>query len=109
MQVIGPDSSVPRLCIIAFSVENLHQGLIATLLDQLFGIQTRSGCSCAGAGVCIVYTVTVFADAGGVAGLYGHRLLGVDTKAVREVCVQRIDSAQCTHGCWERCCTWTRL
>jgi hypothetical protein len=39
-------------------VEGLHHDLVSTLLDDLFGIQTRSGCSCAGP--------------------YGHALLGID-------------------------------
>jgi len=36
----------------------LHHDFVSTLLDHLFGIQNRSGCSCAGP--------------------YGHRLLGID-------------------------------
>jgi hypothetical protein len=36
----------------------LHHNFVVTLLNDLFGIQTRGGCSCAGP--------------------YGHRLLGID-------------------------------
>jgi hypothetical protein len=39
-------------------VKGLHHDLVSTLLDHLFGIQNRAGCSCAGP--------------------YGHRLLGID-------------------------------
>jgi len=48
----------PRLPILSFNVEGLHHDLVSALLDQLFGIQNRAGCSCAGP--------------------YGHRLLGID-------------------------------
>jgi selenocysteine lyase/cysteine desulfurase len=49
---------LPRLSILSFNVQGLHHDLVATLLDHLFGIQNRAGCSCAGP--------------------YGHRLLGID-------------------------------
>ncbi len=48
----------PRLAIISFNVEGLHHDFVSALLDQLFGIQNRAGCACAGP--------------------YGHRLLGID-------------------------------
>jgi selenocysteine lyase/cysteine desulfurase len=48
----------PRLAIISFNVEGLHHDLVSALLDHLFGIQSRAGCSCAGP--------------------YGHRLLDID-------------------------------
>ena len=57
LRVLGPTRG-PRLPILSFNVEGLHHELVSTLLDQLFGIQARSGCSCAGP--------------------YGHRLLGID-------------------------------
>lgn len=47
-----------RLGIVSFIVEGAHHGLIAKILNDRFGIQTRSGCSCA--------------------GTYGHELLQVD-------------------------------
>ena len=49
---------LPRLAIISFNIEGLHHDLVSVLLDHLFGIQNRAGCSCAGP--------------------YGHRLLGID-------------------------------
>ncbi|HEX7622659.1 MAG TPA: aminotransferase class V-fold PLP-dependent enzyme [Anaeromyxobacteraceae bacterium] len=57
LKVLGPLQG-PRLPILSFDVEGLHHELVSTLLDQLFGIQGRAGCSCAGP--------------------YGHRLLGID-------------------------------
>jgi hypothetical protein len=56
LTVYGPPG--PRLPILSFNVEGLHHDLGSALLDQLFGIQNRAGCACAGP--------------------YGHRLLGID-------------------------------
>jgi len=51
-----------RLSIVSFVVRHgdryLHHNYVAALLNDLFGIQARAGCSCAGP--------------------YGHRLLGID-------------------------------
>ena len=52
-----------RLSIVSFVVRGpsgryLHHNFVVALLNDLFGIQTRGGCSCAGP--------------------YGHRLLGID-------------------------------
>ena len=56
IRLLGPLRG-PRLPILSFNVEGLHHDLVATLLDHLFGVQARAGCSCAGP--------------------YGHRLLGI--------------------------------
>lgn len=58
VRLMGP-LDIPRLAIISFNVEGLHHDLVSALLDHLFGIQNRAGCSCAGP--------------------YGHRLLGIDS------------------------------
>lgn len=54
--------SAPRLSITAFRIRTehgyLHHGFVTSLLNDLFGIQVRGGCSCAGP--------------------YGHQLLGID-------------------------------
>lgn len=42
------DNVKDRLGIISFYVEDLHYSLAAKLLNDKFGIQVRSGCSCAG-------------------------------------------------------------
>ena len=57
IKLLGPTGG-PRLPILSFNVEGLHHELVAALLDHLFGVQARGGCSCAGP--------------------YGHRLLGID-------------------------------
>lgn len=57
IHILG-STKLPRLAIISFNVEGLHHDLVSVLLDHLFGIQNRAGCSCAGP--------------------YGHRLLGID-------------------------------
>jgi len=57
-----------RLSIVSFMVRHkkgfLHHNLVVALLNDLFGIQTRGGCSCAGP--------------------YGHRLLGIDLTTSHE-------------------------
>ncbi len=57
-----------RLSIISFLVRHgqgyLHHEFVVALLNDLFGIQSRSGCSCAGP--------------------YGHRLLGIDMNTSRK-------------------------
>ncbi len=54
--------SAKRLSIVSFLVRHgerfLHHNFVVALLNDLFGIQARGGCSCAGP--------------------YGHRLLGID-------------------------------
>jgi selenocysteine lyase/cysteine desulfurase len=61
LELLG-DLDVPRLPIVSFRVRHgarhLHQELVVAMLNDLFGIQARGGCSCAGP--------------------YGHRLLGID-------------------------------
>ena len=53
---------LPRLSIVSFVVRHeeryLHHNFVVAMLNDLFGIQARGGCSCAGP--------------------YGHRLLGID-------------------------------
>ncbi|HZO13558.1 MAG TPA: aminotransferase class V-fold PLP-dependent enzyme, partial [Polyangiaceae bacterium] len=57
-----------RLSIVSFIVRHgdryLHHNFVAALLNDLLGIQSRSGCSCAGP--------------------YGHRLLGIDIQTSKE-------------------------
>jgi selenocysteine lyase/cysteine desulfurase len=62
----NPDAE--RLSIVSFAVRRdghyLHHNLVVAILNDLFGIQSRGGCSCAGP--------------------YGHRLLGIDAARSRE-------------------------
>ncbi len=57
-----------RLSIVSFMVQHgegfLHHNYVVALLNDLFGIQARGGCSCAGP--------------------YGHRLLGIDLTTSKE-------------------------
>jgi selenocysteine lyase/cysteine desulfurase len=61
IEVLGNKHS-ERLSIVSFIVKHegryLHHNFVVALLNDLFGIQARGGCSCAGP--------------------YGHRLLGID-------------------------------
>jgi selenocysteine lyase/cysteine desulfurase len=68
IQVLGnPDAE--RLSIVSFTVKRpggkyLHHNAVVAILNDLFGIQSRGGCSCAGP--------------------YGHRLLGIDVEQSHE-------------------------
>src|SRR5206468_772242 len=62
IQLLG-NASADRLSIVSFVVKRpggryLHHNAVVAILSDLFGIQSRGGCSCAGP--------------------YGHRLLGID-------------------------------
>jgi selenocysteine lyase/cysteine desulfurase len=63
----NPDAE--RLSIVSFTIRRpggryLHHNLVVAILSDLFGIQSRGGCSCAGP--------------------YGHRLLGIDIERSHE-------------------------
>ena len=67
-----------RLSIVSFVVRSpsgryLHHNFVVALLNDLFGIQSRGGCSCAGP--------------------YGHRLLGIDLGRSHEF------DREIAHGC----------
>jgi len=67
IEILGsPD--LPRLSIVSFVVRHdgryLHHNFVVAVLNDLFGIQARGGCSCAGP--------------------YGHRLLGIDLDTSHE-------------------------
>jgi hypothetical protein len=61
IEILGSHTA-ERLSIVSFVVRHdgryLHHNFVVALLNDLFGIQSRGGCSCAGP--------------------YGHRLLGID-------------------------------
>ena len=68
MQVLG-NPLADRLSIVSFVIRrpagrHMHHNLVVSILNDLFGIQARGGCSCAGP--------------------YGHRLLGIDLERSRE-------------------------
>lgn len=63
IEILGNQDPARRVSIISFNIKAndvhyLHPKFVTTLLNDLFGIQSRAGCSCAGP--------------------YGHRLLGID-------------------------------
>jgi hypothetical protein len=77
LEILG-NLEAERLSIISFVVRTpsgryLHHNFVVTLLNDLFGIQARGGCSCAGP--------------------YGHRLLGIDLDRSHEF------EAEITGGC----------
>ena len=77
IQILG-NLEAERLSIISFVIRApsgryLHHNFVVALLNDLFGIQSRGGCSCAGP--------------------YGHRLLGIDLDQSREF------DREITQGC----------
>lgn len=54
-----------RLGVFSFTVSDIHYNLMVRLLNDLFGIQTRGGCACA--------------------GTYGHLLLNLNAKKAEEI------------------------
>ena len=71
IRVLG-DLSLPRLSIISLQIakgdQQLHYSFVVALLNDLFGIQARGGCSCAGP--------------------YGHSLLEIDGSTSRALDAQ---------------------
>jgi len=67
LEILG-NPALDRLSIVSFVLRHegryLHHNYIVALLNDLFGIQSRGGCSCAGP--------------------YGHRLLGIDLEQSHE-------------------------
>ena len=67
IEILGSHQA-ERLSIVSFVIRHdgryLHHNFVVAVLNDLFGIQSRGGCSCAGP--------------------YGHRLLGIDLETSRE-------------------------
>jgi selenocysteine lyase/cysteine desulfurase len=87
IQVLGNTKS-DRLSIVSFVIRRpggryLHHNFVVAVLSDLFGIQSRGGCSCAGP--------------------YGHRLLGIDIERSHEF------EHEITHGCEGIKPGWTRV
>ena len=77
IEILG-NLEAERLSIVSFVVRSpsgryLHHNFVVALLNDLFGIQSRGGCSCAGP--------------------YGHRLLGIDLLRSHEF------DREIAHGC----------
>lgn len=86
VEVLG-NPEAERLSIVSFEIRfgdrYLHHNYVVALLNDLFGIQTRGGCSCAGP--------------------YGHRLLGIDLETSHQI------EAEVMHGCEGIKPGWVRL
>jgi len=69
IEILGNSDPARRIGIVSFNIKDpkgqyLHPRFVTTLLNDLFGIQSRAGCSCAGP--------------------YGHQLLGIDQRKGEE-------------------------
>jgi selenocysteine lyase/cysteine desulfurase len=87
IQILG-NLDAERLSIVSFTIKRpggkyLHHNLVVAMLNDLFGIQARGGCSCAGP--------------------YGHRLLGIDLEQSHEF------EEQITTGCEGIKPGWVRI
>ena len=87
IDVLG-NHEAERLSIVSFVVKHgddgyLHHNYVVALLNDLFGIQSRGGCSCAGP--------------------YGHRLLGIDLERSHEF------EREITRGCEGIKPGWVRI
>jgi selenocysteine lyase/cysteine desulfurase len=87
IQILG-NLDTDRLAIVSFEVRRpggrrLHHNFVVAVLNDLFGIQARGGCSCAGP--------------------YGHRLLDIDLDTSHEF------EREILHGCEGIKPGWTRV
>ncbi len=87
IEILG-NTKAERLSITSFVVRRpgaryLHHNFIVAILNDLFGIQSRGGCSCAGP--------------------YGHRLLGIDVERSHEF------EREISQGCEGIKPGWTRI
>ena len=78
IELLGNPDPRRRIGIVSFNLRDprgryLHPKFVTVLLNDLFGIQSRGGCSCAGP--------------------YGHRLLGIDIERSHEF------EREIAHGC----------
>ena len=85
IDILGnPDAD--RLSIVSFTVRHqgkyLHHNFVVALLNDLFGIQARGGCSCAGP--------------------YGHKLLGIDVETSAEYELEIADGCEGIKPGWVR-------
>jgi len=87
LEILG-NLDAERLSIVSFVVRAasgryLHHNFVVAVLNDLFGIQSRGGCSCAGP--------------------YGHRLLGIDLERSHEF------EREIAHGCEGIKPGWVRI
>ncbi len=79
IEILGPKDPRKRISILSFNIKHqnkyLHYKLVARLLNDLFGIQSRAGCACAGP--------------------YAHKLLGINkeqSQLIEEIVTEGIQS-----------------
>jgi len=87
IDILGSDQADGRLGIVSFNVLDgvggvLHPRFVTVLLDDLFGIQSRAGCSCAGP--------------------YGHRLLNIGPSASAKYRASTLDGLHGLKPGWAR-------
>lgn len=84
-EILG-GTELPRLSILSFNIQHgeavLHYGFVVALLNDLFGIQARGGCSCAGP--------------------YGHDLLSLSTAQSEAIEAQILDGNMVLRPGWTR-------
>jgi selenocysteine lyase/cysteine desulfurase len=81
------DLDAERLAIVSFLIDtpggrSLHHNFVVALLNDLFGIQARGGCSCAGP--------------------YGHRLLGIGDELSRRISAEVLAGREGIKPGWAR-------
>ncbi|SEA35242.1 aminotransferase class V-fold PLP-dependent enzyme [Microbulbifer marinus] len=85
IEILG-NPNAPRLSITSLRIkwrgDDLHYGFVVALLNDLFGIQARGGCSCAGP--------------------YGHALLGMDMDYSRALEAQLLEGFMVLRPGWVR-------
>ena len=86
IEILG-NTTAERLSIVSFTVRRtggryLHHNLVVAILNDLFGIQSRGGCSCAGP--------------------YGHRLLGISEEVSAEYQEQIVAGCEGIKPGWVR-------
>ena len=86
IRILG-NTAAERLSIVSFTVRRpggryLHHNLVVAILNDLFGIQARGGCSCAGP--------------------YGHRLLGISEEVSAEYQEQIVAGCEGIKPGWVR-------
>ena len=85
IEILG-DLDAPRLSIASLRIQyqgkDLHYGFVVALLNDLFGIQSRGGCSCAGP--------------------YGHSLLGMDMAYSKALEAQLLQGQMLLRPGWVR-------
>ncbi len=87
VEILGPAEPEARVGIVSFNLRSapgryLHPRFVTTLLDDLFGIQSRAGCSCAGP--------------------YAHRLLGIRLDRARQLLALSRDGVHGVKPGWVR-------